>query len=104
MDSNRGQSNVSNLYQVKPEENSKLSGYEREQGVDDTVRKRDGRSNGGEGDWLTIDRVALEIAKLEDDQMALQFKLKDAEWTLKNTPKEIAKIESQIRESEEGRA
>lgn len=46
---------------------------------------------------MTIDRVALEIAKLEDDQMALQFKLKDAEWTLKNTPKEIAKIESQIR-------
>jgi cell division protein FtsB len=46
---------------------------------------------------LTIDRIALEVAKLEDDQMALQFKIKDAEWTLKNTPKEIAKIEAQIR-------
>ena len=35
-------------------------------------------------------------------QKTLQFVLKDAEWTLKNTPKEIAKIEKQIQELRKG--
>ena len=52
---------------------------------------------------MKVDQTALEIAKLEEDQKTLEFVLEDAKWTLKNTPKEIAKIEKQIQELRGGR-
>jgi len=47
--------------------------------------------------------IKIKIASLEEAIKDRQFRLRDAEWTLKNTPKEIAKIEKQIQELRGGR-
>jgi chromosome segregation ATPase len=40
--------------------------------------------------------IKIKIASLEEAIKDRQFRLRDAEWTLKNVPGEIAQIEDQI--------